>query len=189
MSALSSLAKIRRDSSLAVEQRLLAEAVAAEHELAAARVPERDGKHAVELREALDAELDVAAQDDFAVRLRAEHVAAGLQLRTQLAVVVDLAVEDEMDLAGFVLHRLMAGRQVNDRQASHADQRLIVAIVACIVGAAMPDRVVHSMDDGVRRQHAASCRDDADDAAHHGAPGWTATSPSTSRSSAALAPR
>ena len=44
---------------------------------------------------------------------------AALELGAQLAEVVDLAVEDDADRAVLVEDRLVAARQVDDRQAAH----------------------------------------------------------------------
>jgi hypothetical protein len=61
-------------------------------------------------------------EDDLGVAVRAEARPLALQLRPQLAVVVDLAVEGDGQLAQ--VHRLGAGlAQVDDRQAAVGQPR------------------------------------------------------------------
>jgi hypothetical protein len=52
--------------------------------------------------------------DDLGVAARAEHVTQRDELRNQLAIVVDLAVEDDDHRAVLVEKRLLAGLQVDD---------------------------------------------------------------------------
>ena len=49
----------------------------------------------------------------------------GLELAPQLGVVVDLAVEDEREVAVVAVERLVAGRDVDDREAAHADREVL----------------------------------------------------------------
>ena len=68
------------------------------------------------------AALFVEVDDDFGVGVRAEDVAARDQVASQLAVVVDLAVEDELDRAVLVGHRLVrGGAEVDDAQPAEAE--------------------------------------------------------------------
>ena len=55
--------------------------------------------------------------DYFGIAARVEDVAKRLQLGNQRLVVVDLAVEDDADAAVLVEQGLLAGCQVDDRQA------------------------------------------------------------------------
>src|SRR6185312_17172355 len=89
---------------LAIEQRLLAEAIAPEQQRARLGVPQRDPEHAVEPREDAVAPRLVAVDDDLGVRVRVEAVPEPLELAAQLAVVVDLAVEDALHRLVFVVH-------------------------------------------------------------------------------------
>ena len=56
---------------------------------------------------------------------RVERVPAGVELRAQLAIVVDLAVEDHPDRAVLVADRLMAAGEIDDAQPAHAERRAI----------------------------------------------------------------
>ena len=70
-------------------------------------------------------------------------MAGGFELRPDVGVVVDLAVEDDPDRAVFVDERLMAGRQIDDAQPAVAERRLIVHEQPGIVRPAMRDDVAH----------------------------------------------
>ena len=134
-----------------VVERLDAEVVAVQHELAAApvlpgaaQVGDGERPHAVEARGAGGAPLLVGVDDDLAVAVRAEGVAGGLELGAQLAVVVDLAVVDEPDGLVLVGHRLVPALAVDDAQAAvaEADGRRLEG--AGVVGAAMHDGGGHA---------------------------------------------
>ena len=92
-----------------VQQRLDAEPVPREHELAAAAVPDGEGEHPVQARHAGRALLLVEVQDRLGVGPRAVRVALGLELGAQRLVVVDLAVVGDPDGPVLVGHRLVAG--------------------------------------------------------------------------------
>ena len=66
--------------------------------------------------------------------------------RAQLAEVVDLAVEDGGDVAALALDRLVAGREVDDREAPVAEHAAAEGGDRAVVGAAVDDRVVHRLD-------------------------------------------
>src|SRR5690606_29551568 len=81
----------------AVVERLFAKAVAGDDELFAARVPERKGVHAVDVLEQGVAVFLVEMREDLGVGLGGELVAFCLELRADLAVVVQLAVHHDDD--------------------------------------------------------------------------------------------
>src|SRR2546426_3316086 len=68
------------------------------------------------------------------------------ELPAQFAKVVDLSVEDDPDRAILVMNRLVAGRQVDDAEASHAERHTLVHQQPLIVWAAMTNRLTHTMD-------------------------------------------
>ena len=134
-----------------VVERLDPDAVAHEPQLAGPAVPQRDREHAAEAVEAVDAPLLVRVDDHLGVGVvGAEAMAAEpLELRPQLGVVVDLAVEDELDRPVLVRHRLVgAVREVDDREPARAEADAPVGgdPGARAVGAAMGERVAHPRD-------------------------------------------
>jgi hypothetical protein len=59
--------------------------------------------------------------DDFGVAAGVEDVAERLQFGDQFLIVVDFAVEDDANALVFVVQRLLAGGQVDDREAAMAE--------------------------------------------------------------------
>src|SRR5260221_12229874 len=78
---------------LADEERLFAEAVARHEEVVAARVPDRKREHPAQALDAALAPMLVRAQQHLGVGIEREAAAERLGLASQLAKVVDLAVE------------------------------------------------------------------------------------------------
>ena len=89
------------------------------------------------------APLFVGVNDGLGVGARAVAMAGGFELRPDVGVVVDLAVEDDPDRAVLVRHRLMAGRQIDDAQPPVAERRPIVDEFTGVVWPAMRDDVAH----------------------------------------------
>ena len=106
---------------LGVEERLLADPIAADHELPPPLVPDREREHAVQRADELRAFFLVEVGDHLGVALGHEAMAAPLEAGAQLGVVVDLAVEDHRDRAILVVDRLIARREVDHPQALDAE--------------------------------------------------------------------
>ena len=77
-----------------VVERLDAEPVACEQERARLFIPQSEGEDAVEMREKIRAPFGVSREQDFRVRVGAKLSPARFKLAPQLAVVVNLAVEN-----------------------------------------------------------------------------------------------
>ncbi len=116
-------------------ERLDAQPVAGEEELLAPPIPDGKPEHAVEPSHAVRSPLLVGVDDRLGVAARAEAVAAGLQLGPQLGVVVDLAVEDDLDRTVLVGHRLVPPGEVDDAQPAHPDGQAAFHPVALVVRA------------------------------------------------------
>jgi hypothetical protein len=146
-------------------ERAHAHAVAAEHELAAPRVPERDRPLAVEALERPFAPLLPRVDDDLGVAPRPEAVAALLELRAQVEVVEDLAVVGDPERAVLVREGLLPGREVDDREPRVRQADPVVAVDAELVRAAVSERGGHGaerLDGG----GGAASRQNAADATH-----------------------
>ena len=143
-SAFSSDANAKPSGRVDVVERLDAEPVAGEEQLAAFVVGDREREHAGEVVDDVAAPLLEPAEDDLGVGVVGdEPPAAGLELAAQLGVVVDLAVEDEREVAIVAVERLVAGRDVDDREAPHPDREVRADVGALAVGAAVHDRTQH----------------------------------------------
>ena len=119
-------------------QRLYAEVVAREHEpRRLAKIEDPDRPHTVEAREALRPPLLVRVHDGLGIGVGLERVAGRLELRAQLAEVVDLTVEDDLHAPVLVAHRLRSVREVDDRQAAKSQARVLGFEEALVVRTAM----------------------------------------------------
>ncbi len=115
---------------------------------------------------AVVAPLLVRADDHLRVGLRAEAVAAALELAAQLAVVVDLAVVHELQRAVVARERLHPRvAQVDDREPAEAERDAVVGERAVAVGAAVVERRGHRAPRS-RSRAAARGDDHAAEAAH-----------------------
>ena len=91
--------KAKRAAPLVQVERLLAEAVACEHQAVLARVPQREREGAAQLLDHILVPVLVGAQQELGVALRLERIAALRKLVAQLRGVEDRAVESERDAA------------------------------------------------------------------------------------------
>ena len=119
-------------------QRLLAHPIARDHHPPASLVHEREREHAAQLVDARDALVFVQMDDRLAVAVRAEAMAAGLEVAAELGVVVDLAVGDERDRPVLVVQGLRAARHIDDGQPARRDGGVRADVKAVAVGPAMP---------------------------------------------------
>lgn len=129
------------------QQRLLADAVAGEHEPLARRIPQRQREHAVQPLDEAQAVLLVEVRQQRRVAVAADPVAAGVEVGAQLLEVVDLAVEDDRDGAGLVGRRLVALVEVDDAQPPMPERRPPGDVDAAVVRPAVQDRQGHPLDD------------------------------------------
>jgi len=127
-----------------VIERLLPEPVAGEDELLAARVPERDGKHPLQLFDEFLAPFEIRAEHHFGIAAGREGVAVLAQPLADLAVLVRLSVEDQRHAAG--RHRLYAAFDVEDREPAMPERRRSVEEESVRVGTAVGERRGHPAD-------------------------------------------
>ena len=148
-----------------VVRRLFAHAVAGEKQQLAAAVPHGEAEHAVEMIETMLAVLLPGVNDHLRIGRGGEAVPGTLEVRTQRAVAVDLAVENDGHRAVLVADRLVAGDEIDHAQARDAERRGALDVIAERVRATVRQRAHHALEhDAVgtntRRRH------EAGDAAH-----------------------
>src|SRR6185436_3330538 len=97
---------------------------------------------------------------------RMESVAVALELALQLAEVVDLAVGDDLDVAGLVEDWLLAARKIDDGQPSHTEADSRQRDAALFVGAAMVKHLHHACESIGRHRPLEVTLNDANNAAH-----------------------
>ena len=112
-----------------VEQRLLAEAVARQEELARLAVEDREGEHPVQPVDESPAPFLEAVDENFGVRMIAEEdMAAALQFGAKGAVVVDHSVENDPHRGILVPHGLEAALRIDHGEASVAEKHGMVGV-------------------------------------------------------------
>src|SRR5688572_25067733 len=116
-------------------------AVAVEAKLSLARVPDDDREHAVDPLDEVGAPFEIRVQRDFRIRVRQKYMTELKQGALELAVTVDLAVEDDPARAVGRPHRLVGrGPQIDDRKAAKPDSHGAFETELARVGTAMRDR-------------------------------------------------
>ena len=106
---------------LPVVERLDPVAVSGEDEPALRPVPERDGKHAAQALRKIEPVLLVEVDEHLGVAMSREGVPGPLEVMPELAVVVELAVLDDLDAAVLVADRLVTGLEVDDRETPRGE--------------------------------------------------------------------
>ena len=164
-----------------VVERLDADAVADQPERLLASVPDGDGEHAPEAMQAVDAPLLEGVEDDLRIGVvRGPGVTPErFELRADLGVVVDLAVEDDAQAAVLVGHGLVRRvAQVDDGEPSEpeADARILVHPEPWAIRTPVDHRLAHVRDQARLHPIVGAQRHDAGDAAHQVLPvmrSWT----------------
>src|SRR5262245_27063103 len=153
-----------------VVERLDPEPVAGEQQRFAIPVPKREVEHAAEALHAVLTPLFPRVDDHLGVAPRLERVPESLQFGDEVLEVVDLPVEDHHDAAVLVVERLLARREVDDREPAmpEADARLEVG--APLVRPAVMLALVHARDEIAGNLPPSAQIDDADDSTHGSAP-------------------
>ena len=123
-----------------VVEGLFAEAVAGAEQRAGVLVPDGEGEHAAEARDAIRPVLLVGVQDGFGVAAGAVSMAGLFEGGTEIGVIEDLAVIGDPEGAVFVGHGLVAAGDIDDAEAAVAQGGEGIAVVAGAVRAAMADR-------------------------------------------------
>ena len=127
----------------AVDERLDPERVARQHEPPAAHVPQRQGEHPAQPFDERRPALLVEVHEHLDVRAGAERMAAALQLTTQRAMVVELAVADHEHRAVLVGQRLIAVGGVDQREPADRQPGDVVEVVPGAVRPAVRERGGH----------------------------------------------
>ena len=136
------------------EQRLLAERVARHEQAIIARIPDGERKHAAKVPHAILAPLHVGVDDGFGIGSGAETVAQRDQLLAQWLVIVDFAIEDDLHVARLVAQRLVAGSDIDNRQAPVQQAHLPRTVGggglqhAGVIRAAVRDGAPHGLERG-----------------------------------------
>ena len=85
--------------------------------------------------------------DHFGIAARAKSVSQRLQFRHQFLIIVDFAVEHHDDALVFVVERLLAGGQVDDRQPAMAKPDARFEVHPAFIRPPMKKGLVHALEE------------------------------------------
>jgi hypothetical protein len=105
-------------------------------------VPDGEREHAAQPRHDPLPPLFPTVQDHFGVGRRGEGVARR-EFSADVVVVVDLAVEDDDDRTVFIVDRLPATLEIDDREPLEGQAGAATGIVAVPIRSSMPNGGVH----------------------------------------------
>src|SRR5437762_3196671 len=128
---------------LRVQQRLFADAIAGVEQLLRALVPDRKHEHATQMFWTITTVAVPRVHYRFCIAVGVENVAELFQFLAQLAIVVDLAVEDDPRGVILIVDWLLAALQIDDREAAHAQAHWTIEIESALIGTAMTNRFAH----------------------------------------------
>ena len=133
-----------------IVHRLDAEPIARDQQRFGACVPDGEPEHPTQRIDEPRPILLVQVDERLRITARRELVPITQQAILQRAIVVDLAVEDDVDGPFLVSDRLVAAAHVDDAESTHAERHATVHVVARVIGTAMADRIAHPLQDGAR---------------------------------------
>ena len=91
-------------------------------------VPDREGKNAIEMVQAVDSPFFISMQNDLCIRTGLEYMAVFFEFFTQFDKIIDLAIEDNRHAVIFVCDRLVTALQVNDAETAMSEANLTADI-------------------------------------------------------------
>src|SRR5579872_5762192 len=106
----------------------------------------------------------VGVHDDFGITASVKAMAAALELDAQRRKIIYLAVEDDSDIACFVVNGLVASGKIHDAEPAHTKDRSGAGEHSLVVRATTDERVHHFADAALGER--AVRTDYATDAAH-----------------------
>ncbi len=124
-------------------KRLDAHAIPRQYEALLRQVPDGEGEHSSQTREAGRIPLEKGLEDGFRVGVRNEGVAQLLQFRSYFQMIIDFAIEDDSPLAIVLENGLIAAFKIDDFQAGGAEGKKIGAENPLLVGTSMDERLHH----------------------------------------------
>ncbi len=138
-------------------KRLDAETVAREHHAPAFAFCNRESEHALEALDAARPPGVVTFQNDFGVAVREEAITFALEFASQLAEIVDAAVERDCESEFAIDHRLVGrGTQIENAQTPVAERNIALRIHAACIRPTMSEIACYGLGDSRTRSVAAA---------------------------------
>ena len=127
-----------------IVQRLDTKSIAREDQRLIAKIPDCNAEHAVQVLHEVKTVLFEQVDDRFGIAAGIELVSQADQTITQLAKIVDLAIEYDGDRAILVKDWLCSAGNVDDRKASHCEAHAGLGQSPGAVGAPVVERRTHA---------------------------------------------
>src|SRR5260370_31241364 len=112
-----------------------AHSVTREHQPLPGMTPNRNCKHAAQTSKAFNIPLEKSPQHKLGIAIRAEMIPGLLQLLSKLAMVVDLAVENDNGVAVRAFKGLVPRYEVDDSQPNCAKRNVLGFVGSLLIGA------------------------------------------------------
>ena len=125
-------------------ERLYAQSIARQNEAPPPRIPQREGKHPVQMVQKVEAMFLVKMYEHLGIGVISGEMVAGVsQDVAQLNMIVNFAIENDRDGPILVEHRLLPGRNIDDCQATHAERDVGPLPIADVIRSAMAQALGH----------------------------------------------
>ncbi len=111
-------------------------------------IPNGECEHAVQLGGTLLTVFLISMQNRLGIRFRLKTVSLGLQLMTDVLMVINLPIENDGAGAVFVIDWLRAGHQIDDAETAHTQANVSADMKSFIIRAAMRNDIAHALDVG-----------------------------------------
>ena len=149
-----------------VVERFDPQSIPRQNESAPTRIPESDRKHAVEVADEVEPVIFVQVDEDLGIGACVKVVAACFQLAPEFGDVIDLAVVNRPHGPIFVVDGLLAGVEIDNREAPHGEADVTLEIDAVVVRTPVDEGRTHGGDRRGLHGPLALAIDLTDDAAH-----------------------
>src|SRR6266700_778120 len=116
------IAKDKFTLELCVKKWFLPDAIAGDKQLSRPSVPDCERKHAPQMLRAIATVTIVGVNDRFGIAIGVESVAQLFQLFAQLAIVVNLTVENNPGSPVLIMDWLLSALQIDNRESPHAQR-------------------------------------------------------------------
>jgi hypothetical protein len=151
-----------------IVERFNSKGVSGERETFFSGIPNSKCEHAVEPREAVDSIFCPCLKKDLGIGLGSEDGPAGFEVATELNVVVDFAIKNEVPAIVGGGHRLGTTREVKDTEASMTQANCGVGVRTFRIRPAMGQGIGHFGKSGLRMFRGVTVGGESCDAAHKG---------------------
>jgi len=143
-----------------------AERIASEDEAFFAGVPDGEGEHAVEPRQTVGPVFSPSLEENFRIGLGAEGGSTSFEIATELEVVVNLSIKNDVPASICGGHGLGSAGEIENTEAAMTEADSGISVGALGVGPSMKEGVGHSKEGRLRFSGVVSVCGKSSNAAH-----------------------